>query len=251
VLFCFMSLAGGCKGSEEVLDGFQPGTFRAKDGKSLRYRLYAPGSQVEGVRYPIVLFLHGLEAIGRDNHKQISGMDRAGSQLWSAAASQAAHPCFVLAPQCPIGGLWVNMLTRRPSASLRRVMELLQELERQYPLDRDRVYVTGQSIGGFGAWALVTEYPGYFAAAVPICGGGSTRRARLLANTAIWAFHGSADPVVPVFESRRMISAVRKAGGNPRYTEYPLRLHNVWDTAYAEPGLVEWVFRQRRGRQSN
>ncbi len=246
----FVLLAGVCAAGDRVRDGFQPQTFRTGDGKTVRYRLFVPEMRVQGVRYPIVLFLHGFEAIGKDNEKQISGLDSAGSHAWSSAASQAAHPCFVLAPQCPFGGLWANPVTRRPSPHLRRVMELLEEIEKQFPIDSERIYVTGQSIGGFGTWALVTEYPGYFAAAVPVCGGGSTKRARVLANTAIWAFHGSADPVVPVHESRRMIAAIRKAGGNPLYTEYPFSFHNVWEKAYSEPGLVEWVFRQRRGRVS-
>jgi len=103
-------------------------------------------------------------------------------------------------------------------------------------------------MGGFGTWALAGEYPGLAAAAIPICGGGRTRYASALATCAVWAFHGTLDPVVPVRESRRMISAIRKAGGDPLYTEYPWKLHNVWDMTYNNPAVVAWMFLQRRSR---
>ncbi|MBI1791366.1 MAG: phospholipase, partial [Acidobacteria bacterium] len=105
--------------------------------------------------------------------------------------------------------------------------------------------VTGQSLGGFGVWALIGAFPGRFAAAVPVCGGGNTRKAPSLVHLPIWAFHNAGDPVVWVLESRRMIGALRKAGGSPKYTEYPGGLHNSWDRAYHEPELLPWLFALR------
>jgi predicted peptidase len=84
-----------------------------------------------------------------------------------------------------------------------------------------------------------------FAAAIPVCGGGNEARASLLVHTAIWAFHGEKDAAVSVERSRKMIAAIRKAGGTPRYTEYKEVGHNSWERAFSEPDLLPWVFEQR------
>jgi predicted peptidase len=250
VFACLILPAAAATAQDNRIDGFLPGIYKAGNGKTMPYRLFVPTVMDSRMKYPLVLFLHGFEALGKDNRKQISGMDYSGSHIWAKPENQAAYPCFVLAPQCPKGGLWASALSRKPSRGLRLVVELIQGLTKEYPIDQDRLYVTGQSIGGFGTWALLSAYPEMFAAGIPVCGGGRKGVAHLLAHTPIWAFHGSADPFVLVFESRRMISAIRKAGGNPRYTEYPFRLHRVWDLAYSDPGLVSWLFQQRRGAEA-
>ncbi len=232
-------------GLGQEIDGFRAEVFKDGKGKTMPYRLYIPRIQGDGARYPLVVFLHGFEARGSDNRKQLQGMDRAGSHVWASPVIQADNPCFVLAPQCPLGGLWANPLTRNPTGSLRRLVDLVGDIVKRYPVETDRIYVTGQSMGAFGAWALISNYP-LFAAAVPVCGGGRAGKARTLATIPVWAFHGSMDPVVPVFESRRMISAIRKAGGNPMYTEYSHKLHNVWNLAYSDSKMVQWLFSQRR-----
>jgi len=228
------------------LDGFVSGTYRDSEGNAMPYRLYSPVALDPSVKYPIVLFLHGFEGLGKDNEKQISGMDFAGTHVWVIPHNQAVHPCFVLAPQCPVGGLWANPLTRKPSRHLRHTVALIEDLTGQLPIDRDRIYVTGQSLGGYGAWAAISFFPEFFAAAVPVCGGGRTARARFLIRTPVWAFHGSLDPVIWPRESRRMISALRKAGGNPRYTEFTFVGHKVWTAAYSYPELIPWLFSQVR-----
>jgi predicted peptidase len=228
------------------LYGFVAGTYRDSEGNTMPYRLYSPVMSAPSVRYPLVLFLHGLEGVGKDNEKQISGMDFAGAHAWVMPHNQAAHPCFVLAPQCPPGGLWINPLTRKPSKHLRCTVALIEELSSELPIDQRRIYVTGQSMGGYGAWAAISFFPDFFAAAVPVCGGGRTGRARFLVGTPVWAFHGSLDPVIWPRESRRMISALRKAGGNPRYTEFRFVGHKAWTAAYSHPELVPWLFAQTR-----
>jgi predicted peptidase len=108
------------------------------------------------------------------------------------------------------------------------------------------VYVMGLSMGGFGTWDLVTRYPKRFAAAVPICGGGDPGRVESLGDLPLWVFHGADDEVVAPIYSRRMVEAIRAAGGDPRYTEYPGVGHNSWDPAFAEPELFPWLFAQRQ-----
>jgi len=230
------------------MEGFEAHVFRSR-GHAVPYRLFRPIQADAPRRFPLVLFLHGIEAVGRDDRRQISGMDRAGSHLWASEEVQDGNPCFVVAPQCPAGHFWISPFTRTPSAYLRVVVDLIDELQRELPIDPDRVYVTGQSMGAFGVWALIENWPDRFAAAVPVCGGGRVSRAQRIAAIPIWAFHGAADPIVPVHESRRMIAALERAGGQPRYTEYPFVMHQSWNRAWSEPGLARWVFAQSRTRR--
>ena len=228
---------------------FVAGMYRDSQGDTMPYRLCSPAVLDHSVKYPLVLFLHGFEGLGKDNKKQVSGMDFLGTHAWVMPHNRVAYPCFVLAPQCPIGGLWANPLTRKPTGHLRRTVALIEELSGSLPIDRDRIYVTGQSLGGYGAWAAISYFPEFFAAAVPVCGGGRTARARFLVDIPVWAFHGSLDPIIWPRESRRMVSALRKAGGHPRYTELKFVGHNAWDAAYLHPELVPWLFSQTRSRR--
>ncbi|MEO7649256.1 MAG: prolyl oligopeptidase family serine peptidase, partial [Bryobacteraceae bacterium] len=183
--------------------------YRTARGQKLPYRLYVPEDYNPAEKYPLVLFLHGFEALGSDNLKQVSGFDYQGSHVWTK------HRCFVLAPQCPIGGAWALPVSRRPSRYLTRALELLDDVRARYAIDPARIYVTGQSLGGYGTWSAIAKRPDLFAAAVPVCGGGSARKAKDIAEVPVWAFHNTFDPIVLARESRRMISAIRKAGGNP------------------------------------
>jgi predicted peptidase len=126
-------------------------------------------------------------------------------------------------------------------------MELLESLAREFHIDPRRRYVTGQSMGGFGTWAILRLYPDYFAAAVPICGGGTPSAVKQPWTTPVWAFHGTADRIVPVTHTREMFAAVRRAGGTPLYTEFQEADHAATaERAYCEPELISWLFRQQR-----
>ena len=126
------------------------------------------------------------------------------------------------------------------------VLGLLEALEGEFSIDASRVYVAGQSMGGIGTWSYIIARPDLFAAAIPLCGAGDASRAAVIAKIPIWAFHGADDPTIPVKESRTMIAAIKQAGGNPRYTEYPGVGHEVWLKAFQEKGLVEWLFAQHK-----
>ena len=101
-------------------------------------------------------------------------------------------------------------------------------------------------MGGFGTWDAISRWPWKFAAAVPVCGGGDTAKASLIKNIPIWAFHGSDDKVVMTSRSRDMISAIKKKGGNPNYTEYPQTGHDAWKKAYADMNMYLWLFSQSK-----
>lgn len=101
------------------------------------------------------------------------------------------------------------------------------------------------SLGGFGTWTMISKYPHVFAAAMPVCGGGDPAKAGNMLQTPIWAFHGSDDQNVPVRLSRDMIEAIRKIGGQPKYTEFENVGHNVWNHVEETSGKLEWLFEKR------
>jgi predicted peptidase len=112
-------------------------------------------------------------------------------------------------------------------------------------VDEKRIYLTGLSMGGYGAWELAMRQPTRFAALAPICGGGDESQAAILKDIPVWAWHGDADPAVPVERSRRMIEAIKTAGGKPRYSELPGVGHDSWTPAYTRAdGVVPWLFEQ-------
>ena len=236
-----------------MFDGFAFHEFAGTAGLRMPYRLLVPEDSASA--YPLVLFFHGSGERGKDNKKQlVHGVER-----FARPDSRSRYPCFVLAPQCPIDldkqpMMWTGerermhllKLTPEVAIPLRTALELLNMIEGNYPIDRDRIYITGISMGGYAAWEALIRHPQRFAAAIPVCGGGDVSHADRIKNIPVWAFHGSDDPVVPVECSRSMIKMIKNAGGQPLYTEYPGVGHNSWDRAYAEPELLSWLFSQKR-----
>lgn len=225
--------------AQDTVDGFI-GRVHKSDGHTMAYRMFLPKGYDPAKKYPLVLWLHGAGSVGSDNRKQISQASTLGTHTWTRPENQAKNPAFVLAPQSPSGKSWNS------PGELDAVLQILAALQKEFSIDPQRLYVAGQSMGGYGTWALIAQRPGMFAAAVPLCGGGRVLDAPLLVKTPIWAFHGAADRTVSVWESRKMIEAIKKAGGNPRYTEYPGVGHEVWERTFKEPGLMDWVFAQHR-----
>ena len=122
----------------------------------------------------------------------------------------------------------------------------MDEVSKNQPVDKKRVYLTGLSQGGFGTWSTAAEYPDKFAAIAPVCGGGKMEWAKKYGKLPIWNFHGDADRIVPPKLSRMMVEAIKKTGGNVTYTEYPGVGHNSWNKAYATPKLYEWFLSHRK-----
>lgn len=207
----------------------------------MQYLLFKPKLAVAGTNYPLVLSLHGGAPRRKFEHllePHAPGFAY-GLGRFVSDDTQTNHPCFVVAPWSGERGWDIE--------NLRLVLGILASLQRQLPIDTNRVYVTGQSMGGWGTWSLVTRRPDLFAAAVPICGGGDPRDAAYAQGTPIWAFHGSDDGVVHVGYTRNMISALQQAKANPTYWEYKDGTHaDTAERAYCEPQLIEWMFAQRK-----
>lgn len=207
--------------------------------RAMSYRLLKPAKIEAGKKYPLVLFLHGAGERGDDNKHQLIYFP----ELMASDEYQKRFPCFLIAPQCPAGKWWIARMGK--PAEIDSVEQILQDAIKEFPVDPRRVYITGISMGGFGTWALAQRHPDWFAAAVPICGGGDPERADRLAKLPVWAVHGDKDPVVPITLSRLMIEGIRKAGGDPKFSELAGVGHDSWTPAYSDrDGVIPWMFEQ-------
>jgi predicted peptidase len=189
-----------------------------------------------------MLFLHGAGERGSDGKKQIAvGLAPA------IRKREATFPFIVVFPQCkaPKNPPTRNWYPEGPDG--KRALAMLAETEKTYRTDPDRVYLTGLSMGGFGTWSMAAADPKRWAAIAPVCGGGEEKWGAKLSSMPIWCFHGASDVVVPAGLSRKMIDVVKKAGGDPKYTEYPGVGHNSWDDAYGTNELYDWFLKHQRG----
>jgi predicted peptidase len=226
-------------------NAFKEMLFVNARNERMRYLLFVPKDYDRQKKYPLVLWLHGGGSRGDDLKMLLRYGDEHGIGYFARADNQSKYPSFIVAPQCPQNRLWGDPDSEQPTAEMRLVVEILEKVQADFSIDSRRLYVTGISLGGYGTWDIIGRRPAMFAAAVPICGGGNPSKAPLMVKTAIWAFHGDRDESVDVSESRRMITAIRNAGGEPRYTEYKGVGHNSWERAFTEPDLLPWMFAQR------
>ena len=237
--------------SEDIAERFEARAH--KSDWTMPYRLFRPNASG---RLPLVVYLHGSGGLGTDNVTQMGLGNIFGTRVWALPENQKEFPCYVVAPQTDRG--WVRYGEPGHGDSVARVIpglgegarvtfELIEALVRDFSIDHQRIYLTGQSMGGAGAWHMVAQRPTFFAAAVICCGSTSLDNVAAAAGTPLWNFHGTVDDTVPVTVSRDRIAALRKAGGHPLSTEYGGVGHNVWQWAYTEPSLVRWVFSKRRG----
>jgi len=207
----------------------------------LNYLLFVPkGYEARSEkRWPLLLFLHGIGERGTD----VSKVATHGPPKY--VKDHPDFPFILVSPQCPDGQLWSNDT----------LLALLDEITANYAVDTHRVYLTGLSMGGYGAWNLGLSYPERFAALAPICGGGdmitlfvsNNDKPKALKSLAVWAFHGAKDPVVPVQESQRMVDMLKKAGGQEvKLTIYPEAQHDSWTETYNNPELYNWLLQHKR-----
>jgi predicted peptidase len=254
-----LSTVTGARGEEVVehdrayyAQNTQSHVYTNDAGQSLPYRLFVPHSDDAGTKYPLLLSLHGAGSRGTDNLVHL----RPWVAGWITDQVQKEHPCIIVMPQCPGGQQWVNTPWRRGSysseklpisESMKLAKAILDKVLREEAVDTSRIYVMGASMGGYGTWGFVTNYPELVAAAVPICGGGDPAKAAAIAHIPIWAFHGDQDNVVPPSGSHDMDDAIKKAGGKDvRLTVYEGVRHESYTRAWKEKELIDWLFAHRK-----
>jgi predicted peptidase len=224
---------------------YEDRVYVSTEGGRMPYRLYVPPNYDVSQKYPLVIWLHGSDAIGTDNLKQITGYNEAGTRIWTAHWKD--FPTLVVAPQS-----YERYWSLQPSplpAEEPLVMNIVAALESEFDIDPDRIYLAGQSMGGFGVWAFLERRPDSYAAAIVLCGPVGPpmiSEAHTIARIPVWVFQGAKDDVVSVADVRSMVESLRKAGGQPRYTEYPNLGHVIGTASFAESGLLPWLFAQKR-----
>lgn len=217
----------------QIKGEFAPG--QSKEG--LNFQLFGSPEWDGTKRYPLVVWLHGAGQSGTDNFSQLAGHPK----QWFTPEAQAAKPCFGLAPQCPSREVgW-------KSSPAEFLIMLIRNLIDELPVDPDRVYLTGSSMGGSGTWYMLAHWPDVFACGVPLCGTGDVKTAETLKNIPVWVFHGDKDESVPVENARKMTEALQEMKGKVMYTELAGEGHLITTVVYSKPTLHDWVFMQRRG----
>jgi predicted peptidase len=228
-------------------------------GDTMPYRILLPKDFNPVKQYPLVFFLHGRGESGTDNEKQLVH----GATIFLRDSVREQFPAIVVFPQCPANDYWSNVQAvavgakngKRdfyfvkdgdPTDAMRLLVSLVGNIMERYPVNKQQVYVMGLSMGGMGTFELVRRMPGLFAAAAPICGGAHPATALSLKNTHWWIFHGDKDDVVLPVYSAQMAAALQQVGAKVQFTRYPNANHNSWDPAFAEPGLLPWLFAQKK-----
>jgi predicted peptidase len=224
--------------------GFLTRTFTNDDGTTSEYVVFVPHDYDGTKAYPVILFLHGAgETKGGKKMPAEVGIGPAIKK------NEKAVGFIVVIPQAEsvktrVGGRWYA-----DAPDGKRALAMLDAVQKEYKTDPDRVILTGLSMGGFGTWQMAFAHPDKWAAIVPVCGGGDPKAAEKIKHLPCWCFHGDKDPAVKVELSRRMVEALKAAGGAPKYTEYPDVGHNSWDKAYGTPELWTWMAEQKRPKK--
>jgi predicted peptidase len=220
-------------GSNNGSPGKQRG-FTIEQRLRLGYLLFLPDDYGENPdrKWPLILYLHGIGERGDDLELvKIHGIAK-------VVEKRPSFPFVAVSPQCPDGTLWWHH-----SLILKG---MLDDILARYAVDPNRVYLTGNSMGGYGTWSLAMAYPDRFAAIAPICGGGMPEWVAALKDVPVWAFHGADDAAVPLERGQRMVDALRACGGTVRFTVYPGVGHNSWTQTYDDPELYAWFLQHSR-----
>ena len=243
--------------------------FSASNGMNLPYRIYVPGNIDDPL--PLLIHLHGRGERGTDNNPKIYNNIPLfnGPRSVVSPNSQQAFKSIVLVPQCsdkteneewakwagnspeaPFEGLGLDgsyEMSPRPSDSGTATLELIESVISNYNIDKNRVYITGLSMGGFGTWEFVSRRPDLFAAAVPMAGFSDPTQVEKIKGIPIWIFHGDQDEWNPVQGSRTMFQLLTEAGGDIKYSEYEGMNHTpVFTRAWNDTTLLPWIFAQSR-----
>jgi predicted peptidase len=205
----------------------------------LKYLLYLPKdySRNPEAKWSTILFLHGMGERGDD----LEIVKKHG--IPKIVEVKDDFPFITISPQCPMTYMWTMMNDE--------LHALLVDAVQRYNVDEARIYLTGLSMGGYGAWHLAAAYPDLFAAVVPICGGmihdsGFTEKIKVLKDMPIWIFHGAKDEAVPIQNSKELYDALKKYGGHVKFTIYPKLGHDSWTKTYDNPNLYKWLLKNRR-----
>lgn len=219
---------------------------------TLKYRILYPENFDETKKYPLVFFLHGRGESGNDNEKQLTH----GAKMFLTAEFRKNFPAIVIFPQCAEESYWANVEIEavdtkrfftfvkggRPTKSMALLLQLTDKMSKASSTDQTKIYVGGLSMGGMGTFEILRRRPSTFAAAFAICGGDNVANVKKYKHVPLWIFHGGLDDVVSPQFSYGVYRELKKLNHEPKFTIYLKANHNSWDSAFAEPQLLPWLF---------
>ena len=219
------------------------------ENDTLNYRILKPLNYNPNKQYPVHLFLHGSGERGNDNSSQLTH----GGKLFLKKENREKYNSWVIFPQCSKNDRWPSLSSdqwdksfnnnnSKPNKSLGLVIRLMDRFIEKKQVDKQRIYLSGLSMGGMGTFEILFRRPNMFAAATPICGNGIPQLAKLYADKVpLWIFHGSDDNVVSPKYSLAMAKAIIEAGGSPKMTLYENTGHGSWNNAFEEKDFLKWI----------
>lgn len=217
------------------------------DNIRLKYRYFEPGTKTDS---PMLVILHGSDGRGSDNIKQLDYFFRFIKEI------RKKYSPLILLPQCPSDNVW-TINPKRPfnnfnldsipvSPTLVIVRDIIIKLVKEYPIDTDRIYIIGSSMGGTGTWEMILRNPGLFAAAIPICAASDPSKAALLKKNHIWAFSAEKDQYYNYRETEETVKKLKENNCDVKYTLYRNQGHGIGEIVLKDPAVTEWLFSQRK-----
>jgi len=255
ILSILMILCGSKMSAQNLSEYKEARYINGKD--SINYRILLPENFNPANKYPIVFFLHGSGERGDDNQKQLTH----GGSLFLKPELRNKFEAIVIFPQCPQNDRWSNVKINdgqtgknrfnfqkggKPTAAMQALMGMIDEQLAEPYVNKKQVYVGGLSMGGMGTFELLRRKRKTFAAAFTICGGDNIANVKKYKNIPLWIFHGGKDDVVSFELSKDIADHLKIIGKEVKYTLYADDNHNSWDSAFAEPQLLPWLFSHHR-----
>jgi predicted peptidase len=229
------------------------GQRKLDDLKGIDYVLLQP-RKIENL-HPLLIILHGAGSRGSDNEKQL---DKATVKL--AKILQDKYLSFVFLPQCPLGIAWTinpkhpfdnfNLDTIVKSPILEILYGVIQDIIAKYPIDKNRIYIMGYSMGGTGTWEFILRHPDLFAAAIPMCGASDPTHAFLLQSVSIWTFLGENDELYKLSDTKEMVLKLKESDRKEvKFTVFPNSGHAIWNRVFEDRKVLDWLYSQSKTDQ--
>lgn len=245
LLICFLFYS--CPPQPE-LGAYNKMTYSNAKGEQLGYNILYPLDFKLGTKkkYPLVLFLHGAGERGNDNELQLLHI----SKNFLEPSFLKEHKAIVVFPQCPKEDYWVKQKNfnvdskKQATQAMALVMELMEELINSSYVKKEKVYVTGLSMGGMGTFDLLARKPEWFAAGIAVCGAADLDLVERYKDIPLQIFHGEKDSVVPFEKSQEVYDALKLIADKSSLTSYPDDGHLIWDKVYEKNVVLDWLLKQ-------
>jgi predicted peptidase len=259
LIYLFLTLTYMGSYAQDYTSVFEKHNY-IQDSDTLRYRIMFPEHFDRNVKYPLVLILHGAGERGNDNENQLKN----GASLFISDSTRNKFPAIVVFPQCPKDDYWANVDIDRnvhpfnlifhndkaPTRALSLVMNLIDKMANNSFVNNEQIYVGGLSMGGMGTLEIMGRKPHFFAAGFAICGGAHPDMIKNFSiSIPVWIFHGAKDDIIDPINSLKTVQTILDEGGYPNFTLYANDNHNSWDSAFAEPNLLNWLFSNKKKQQ--